>query len=114
MSTVLPKPDAYFRLHVFCCTNTRPQNHPLGSCAGRGGVELRQYMKDRAKEMGLKNIRINSAGCLARCKRGPVIVVYPDNVWYHIETRADVDEILDTHVANGALVERLLAATDDE
>jgi len=112
MSTVIPKPDAYFRLHVFCCTNVRPANHPLGSCGERGGEKLRQYMKDRAKELGLKNIRINSAGCLARCKRGPVIVVYPDNVWYHIETTADVDEILEMHVAKGELVDRLLVPVD--
>jgi (2Fe-2S) ferredoxin len=112
MSNMTANPDGYFRLHVFCCTNLRPEDHPLGSCAGQGSVELHRYMKDQAKRMGLKNVRINSAGCLSRCKLGPVIVVYPDNVWYHMETTADVDEILQTHVVNGGRVERLLLADD--
>ena len=65
----------YYEAHVFCCTNTRPEKHPRGSCAGRGGVQLRDYMKARMKELGLEKVRINSAGCLDRCELGPVIVI---------------------------------------
>ena len=65
-------------------------------------------MKARAKEFGLEGIRINASGCLDRCEHGPTMVIYPDGVWYHYETRDDVDEILETHVMGGRLVERLL------
>ena len=54
-------PRPYYEAHVFCCTNRRPAGHPRGCCAERGGEALRDHMKNRAKELGLKNVRINSA-----------------------------------------------------
>jgi (2Fe-2S) ferredoxin len=100
--------EGYYRLHVFCCTNQRPEGHPRSSCAERGSVDLRDYMKARAKELGLLGIRINSAGCLDRCELGPVVVVYPDGIWYHMETRQDVDEILEQHLQGRTPVQRLM------
>ena len=64
-----PKP--YYEAHVFCCTNRRPAGHPRGCCAEKGGEALRDHMKARAKALGLKNVRINNAGCLDRCELGP-------------------------------------------
>ena len=75
-----PKP--YYDAHVFCCTNRRPAGHPRGCCAEKGSEALRDYMKGRAKDLGLKNVRINSAGCLDRCELGPTVVIYPEGVWY--------------------------------
>lgn len=105
----------YYRCHVFCCVNERPEGHPRGSCSRRGSVRLRNYMKARAKELGLETlgVRINASGCLDRCENGPTMVIYPDGVWYHYETLADVDEILERHVAGGERVERLLLHPDD-
>ena len=105
--------DPYYRLHLFCCTNERPENHPRGSCAARGGVKLRNYMKVRAKELGLGDVRINSAGCLDRCELGPALVVYPEGVWYKVQTIEDAEEILLTHVVGGDRVERLMLSTDE-
>lgn len=103
----------YYRCHVFCCVNERPEGHPRGSCCKRGSVRLRNYMKARAKELGLKGVRINASGCLDRCENGPTMVIYPDGVWYHYESLADVDEILLRHVAAGERVDRLLLHPDD-
>jgi len=52
-------------------------------------------------------VRINQAGCLDRCEEGPCVVVYPDAVWYTYVDRADVDEIIEEHLQNGRIVERL-------
>lgn len=101
-------PPPYYRCHVFCCTNERPAGNPIGSCAEKGSVKLRDYMKTRAKEMGLADVRINAAGCLDRCKHGPSILIYPEGIWYTARTEADVNEILATHVRDGGRVERLL------
>ena len=98
----------YYDLHVFCCTNQRPEGHPRGSCGERGSVDLRGYMKSRAKELGLLGIRINSAGCLDRCELGPAVVVYPGGIWYHMESRQDVDDILEQHLQGGTPVQRLM------
>lgn len=110
----MPNPAPYYRLHIFACTNVRPDKHPRGSCAARGGQKLRDYMKVRAKELGITDVRVNSAGCLDRCELGPVVVIYPDGVWYKVQTFEDIDEILATHVMGGALVERLMLSPDDQ
>lgn len=106
-------PPLYYRLHVFCCTNERPAGHPRGSCAAKGSGRLRNYMKARAKELGLKDVRINSAGCLDRCELGPTMVVYPDGVWYRCETLEDVDAILQSHLVEGKRVDRLMLRPED-
>ena len=65
-------------------------------------------MKAKAKEMGLKRVRINSSGCLDRCELGPTVVVYPEGVWYRCETKEDVDEVLKTHIRDSGRVRRLM------
>ena len=107
-----PKP--YYEAHVFCCTNRRPAGHPRGCCAERGAEELRDHMKSRAKQLGLKNVRINSAGCLDRCELGPTVVIYPEGVWYSYSTKEDIDEVLQTHLVEGKRVERLMLRTTEK
>ena len=53
-------------------------------------------------------VRINSAGCLNRCECGPVIVIYPEGVWYNYVDQEDIDEIVSEHLLKGNVVERLL------
>lgn len=98
----------YFDTHVFSCVNHRVKGHPRGCCQDKGAIVLRNYMKDRAKELGLDRVRINASQCLDRCEFGPVMVVYPEGVWYSYSSKADVDEILQSHVIEGRWVERLL------
>jgi len=106
-------PDLYFRLHLFICTNQRPEGHPRGSCARHGSEKLRDYLKARAKELGLGDVRVNGAGCLDRCELGPVLVVYPEGIWYAVKTHDDIDEILTTHLQNGGRVARLMLRPED-
>ena len=56
---------------------------------------------------GKGRVRVNNAGCLDRCDEGPTMVIYPEEVWYHYENEADVDEIISEHLQNGRVVERL-------
>jgi (2Fe-2S) ferredoxin len=107
-------PPLYFRIHVFCCTNRRPDGHKRGSCAARGSEPLRDYLKSRAKELGIGGIRVNSAGCLDRCELGPVMVIYPEGVWYSYHSHEDVEEILQTHLVQGGRVERLMLGPQDQ
>lgn len=102
-------PPLFYERHVFCCTNQRPTGHPRGCCAEKGAAPLRAYMKARAKQAGIAGqVRINTAGCLDRCELGPTMVIYPEGVWYSCRTRADVDEIIATHLLGGGRVERLM------
>ena len=101
-------PAPYYEAHVFCCTNRRPAGHPRGCCADKGSEALRDHMKDRAKELGLKKVRVNIAGCLDRCELGPTMVIYPEGVWYSVSTKEEVDEVLQKHLVEGGRVERLM------
>jgi (2Fe-2S) ferredoxin len=94
-------PPLFFEFHVFVCVNRRPDGHKRGSCAARGSEQLRDYMKVRAKELGVGKVRINAAACLDRCELGPCVVVYPEGVWYRVDTQADVDRVLQAHLVNG-------------
>jgi (2Fe-2S) ferredoxin len=101
-------PAPWFEAHVFVCCNRRPEGHRRGSCAAKGSEGLRDYMKARAKELGLGRVRVNMAGCLDRCEFGPTVVIYPEGVWYRIETKSDIDEVLAAHLVAGGRVERLM------
>lgn len=106
-------PPPYFQAHVFVCCNRRPDGHKRGSCAARGSEALRDYMKARAKELGLPGVRVNMAGCLDRCEFGPVMVIYPEGVWYKVETKSDIDEVLETHLRLKGRVQRLMLTERD-
>jgi (2Fe-2S) ferredoxin len=107
-----PDPPLHYRRHVFCCVNTRADDHPRGCCSARGSVKLRAHMKARAKQRGLTDVRINASQCLDRCEFGPTMVIYPEGVWYAARTVADVDEIIETHLVGGGRVERLMLMPD--
>src|SRR5258708_6141266 len=100
--------ESFYKHHVFFCLNRR--DAPEACCACHGAEALRAYAKDRIKALGLSGhgkIRVNNSGCLDRCEEGPVIVVYPDNVWYTYVDKNDIDEIIDEHLVKGKVVERL-------
>lgn len=101
-------PPLYYSGHVFVCTNRRPDGHRRGSCAERGSEELRDYMKARARALGLDaTVRINTSGCLDRCELGPCVVAYPEGVWYSLGTKEAVDAFLEQHVRDGGRVPSL-------
>ena len=101
-------PAPFFEAHLFVCTNRRADGHKRGSCAARGSEHLRDYMKARAKELGISGIRVNSAGCLDRCELGPCLVIYPEGVWYRIDSTADVDAVLQQHLVEGGRATALM------
>jgi vanillate monooxygenase ferredoxin subunit len=107
-------PAPYYETHVFCCMNQREPGHPRSCCADRGGVELREYMKARAKQLGIKKLRVNQSGCMERCELGATLVIYPEGIWYTYSTKDDVDEILDRHIIKGEIVERLVLDSDQK
>lgn len=99
--------ELYFDMHIFCCVNEREADHPRGCCKAKHSESLRNYMKDKVKQLQLKGVRVNNAGCLDRCEYGPVMVIYPQGVWYHYKDEADIDAIIEQHVMHGQVVERL-------
>ncbi|MBP8149076.1 MAG: (2Fe-2S) ferredoxin domain-containing protein [Limnohabitans sp.] len=102
-------PQSYFQRHIFFCLNERKNNEAC--CAQHNAQAAFEHCKSRVKALGLagpERVRVNKAGCLDRCAAGPVAVVYPEGVWYAFVDNDDIDEIVDSHLKNGQVVERLV------
>lgn len=98
-----------FEKHIFVCCNQREPENPRGCCDPAGKAELQFVFKQKLAERGLKHkVRANKSGCLDQCEHGPTVVVYPEAVWYGRVTRADVDEIIESHIVGGNPVARLV------
>ncbi len=107
----MTNPPAFFQHHVFFCINQRDDGR--ASCGDCGATAVQKYAKQQIKALGLNGpgkIRINQAGCLDRCDSGPVLVVYPEGIWYTYVDKDDIDEIIDSHLVHGTIVRRLQLA----
>ena len=99
----------YFKRHIFFCLNERANGE--ASCAQHNAQAAFDHCKQRVKALGLAGpgqVRVNKAGCLDRCSGGPVAVVYPEGTWYTYVDQADIDEIVESHLKDGQVVQRLL------
>ena len=105
-------PDSYYERHIFFCLNQRESGED--SCANHRAQQGFDRCKSQVKAAGLAGpgkVRVNKAGCLDRCAGGPVAVVYPEAVWYTYVDAHDIDEIVESHLKNGQVVERLRTPT---
>ena len=114
MSTpTLPHAPGYFAPPIFFCLNERDNGQ--NCCAQHGAQAAFEHCKTLVKNAGLAGpgqVRVNKAGCLDRCAGGPVAVVYPEGTWYSYVDNADIEEIVESHLKNGHIVERLLTAPE--
>lgn len=104
---------SYYERHIFFCLNQRDNGE--NACAQHGAQAGFDHCKARVKAdklAGVGAVRVNKAGCLDRCAGGPVAVVYPEAVWYTFVDTDDIDEIVDSHLKNGKVVERLRLPAD--
>ena len=98
-----------YKKHIFVCENIREGGPAVKSCGREGGAELRQSLKKMVRENGLKKtIRVNSAGCLGACDHGPVMVIYPQGLYYGGFSETDLDEIFKKSILSDKIIERLL------
>jgi (2Fe-2S) ferredoxin len=97
-----------FKYHVFTCTTKRPAGHPRGSCMERGAQPLWERLGQKLEAKQLPDVSLTMTGCLSFCSAGPLMVVYPEGIWYHPTTAEDIDEIIQSHFVEGNPVERLI------
>ena len=99
----------YYQRHIFFCLNERKNGE--NCCVlnhAREGFDRCKMLIKQAGLSGPGQVRVNGAGCMDRCSGGPVAVVYPEAVWYSYVDASDIDEIVESHLKNGRVVERLL------
>ena len=100
---------SYYKHHVFFCLNQREEGQAC--CTDHSAQAAWKHCKTRVKALGINGahgVRVNQAGCLDRCAGGPVMVVYPEAIWYTYVDEADLNEIVDRHLLQGEVVERLV------
>ena len=86
----MQKPD----YHFFVCNSYRGNEATQGACSRKGALGLIQYLQGEINDRGL-NAMVSSTGCLQWCEKGPVMVLYPHNLWFANVTESRIDQILD-------------------
>lgn len=93
--------------HIFVCTSSRMTGVAKGFCHTKGALEIIQRFTEKLEEEDITDVMVSNTGCFGICEKGPIVAVYPDNVWYGTVSADDVDEIVESHIMNGKIVEKL-------
>lgn len=94
--------------HIFICINQRAPEAPRKSCGEAHGMAIVDAFKTKLKEKNLPlKLRAQKAGCLDICDFGQTVAIYPDGIFYVGVELSDVDEIIEEHIVNNRIVERL-------
>jgi len=82
-----------FVCHVFVCTFDREGKKK--SCADHNGPEVRKALKAEVEKRGWKNrIRVSQSGCLGVCDKGPVVIIYPQDIWFSEVSSGDIGMVI--------------------
>ena len=96
------------KYHVFVCTSSRITGQQKGYCFSKDAVGVIQAFMEEIEAKDLNgDVMVTNTGCFGICSSGPIVVVYPDGVWYKEVTVEDVPEIVESHFENGKIGERL-------
>ena len=96
------------KYHILVCTSSRANGTQKGFCHTKASVDIINNFMEEIEDRGLGGeVIVSNTGCLALCDKGPVVVIYPDNIWYGGVTADDVEEIIGEHIEGGQVVKRL-------
>lgn len=97
------------KCHIFVCTSSRPTGQQKGMCHSKEGVDILMKFIEEIEDRELDGeVLVSNTGCFGICEKGPIVVVYPDNIWYKTVTVDDVEDIIEQHIEGGSPVARLV------
>lgn len=95
-----------FRFHVFVCTQEKPKDVPC--CAASGSAAVLEALNEELALRGLRDeVQVTTTNCMGTCENGPVVIAYPQGVWYSNVAPANVREIVASHFARNTVVQPL-------
>ena len=96
------------KYHIFVCTSCRINGQQKGYCYSKDSVDIIQRFMEEIDDRDLSSeVMVTNTGCFGICDKGPIVVVYPEGVWYGNVTEDDVEKIVEQHVEGGTIVKEL-------
>ena len=91
--------------HILVCQGT--------GCTSSKSPEILENFKRIIKEKNIQNVRVIKTGCFGLCAKGPIVIIRPEDTFYAMVKPEDCEEIIESHIQNGKVVDRLLCRDID-
>ena len=91
--------------HILVCQGT--------GCTSSKSPQILESFKKIIKERGIKNVRVIKTGCFGLCAKGPIVIIRPYDTFYAQVRPEDCEEIIQSHIIKGKVVDRLLCKDID-
>ena len=91
--------------HILVCQGT--------GCTSSKSPEILENFKRIIKEKNIQNVRVIKTGCFGLCAKGPIVIIRPEVTFYAMVKPEDCEEIIESHIQNGKIVDRLLCKDID-
>ena len=86
--------------HILICQGT--------GCTSSKSPEILEKFRSVLHQRGINNVKVIKTGCFGLCSKGPIVIIRPEDTFYSMVTLDDVEEIVESHILNGKVVNRLL------
>ena len=86
--------------HILVCQGT--------GCTSSKSPEILENFRRLIEEKNIENVRVIKTGCFGLCSKGPIVIIRPEDTFYSMVKPEDCEEIINTHILGGKIVERLL------
>ncbi len=91
--------------HILVCHGT--------GCTSSKSEDIINNLRRIIEEKHIENVRVIQTGCFGLCAKGPIVIIRPEDIFYSMVKPEDAEEIINTHIIEGRLVERLLCKDID-
>ena len=91
--------------HILVCHGT--------GCTSSKSTQIIENFRKIIEEKNIENVRVIQTGCFGLCAKGPIVIIRPEDVFYAMVTPNDCEEIIEKHIQNGEIVQRLLCKDID-
>ena len=91
--------------HILVCNGT--------GCTSSKSPEILENFKRIIEEKGIQNVRVIKTGCFGLCAKGPIVIIRPEDTFYAMVKPEDCEDIIQSHIVEGKVVERLLCKDID-